>query len=399
MNDVTNPFAPGAGTQPPELTGRKINLEQARVILERIKNGRSVRSALLIGLRGVGKTVLLNRIGQIADEGDYCSILIESPEDRPLAELLAAPLRQVLLRLDRKEGAKEKIHKAISALRAFASAFKISIGDIGIGINPEPGIADSGSLDNDVTDLLVTIGEAAREAKTAVAILIDELQYVKEKELAALLSGIHRVGQRNLPLIVFGAGLPQLAGLTGKAKSYAERLFEFQEIGPLGETDARTAIKEPIEREGVSINKNALDEIVTATEGYPYFLQEWGFHAWKCATVSPITLADVKNATDEAIKALDKGFFRVRFDRLTKSEKDYLRAMAELGRGPHRSGDIAAKLSRPVEQVAPTRANVIAKGMVYAPAHGDNAFTVPKFDEYMRRVMPEFTPHTPKKRK
>lgn len=398
MDAALNPFAPGAGTQPPELTGREQDLEKARVILERIKAKRPARSALFVGLRGVGKTVMLNRIQKIAEAKDYLSVLIESPEDKSLVELIAPPLRQILLKLDLMKGAKTKLYKAISALRSVASAFEVSIGDIGIGIKPSPGTADSGSLERDLVDLLICVGEAALEKETAIALFIDELQYVKENDLGALLAGIHRVNQMNLPLVIFGAGLPQLTGLTGNAKSYAERLFEFRNIGPLKIEDAKKAIKDPIEKSGANIDDDALLELVTATEGYPYFLQEWGSHAWDHAESNTINLQDVKSAGINATLALDESFFRVRFDRLSKSEKEYLRAMAELGKGPHRSGDIAIKLKRQVQQIAPTRASAIAKGMIYAPSYGDNDFTVPKFDEYMRRVMPEFTPHAPKKR-
>jgi hypothetical protein len=392
MKHTLNPFAPGAGTQPPELTGRKENLERADVILERIKAGRPDRSAILIGLRGVGKTVLLNRIQKISQEKGYHAVLIESPEEKSLAHLLVPYLRQILLQLDLIQGAKEKLRNAIAILRSFASAFKIEIGDIGLGINPSTGTADSGSLDKDLTDLLVSAGEAAKESSTSVALFIDELQYVDVKELGALLAALHRVGQLGLPLIIFGAGLPQLAGLTGKAKSYAERLFEFQHIGPLTGPDAKSAIKEPIERAGATIDEDALNEIVKATEGYPYFLQEWGLHTWNEAPGPNISLSDVKRANRSATKALDASFFRVRFDRLTKGEKEYLRAMADLGPGPHKSGDIASRLNRTVAQVAPVRANIIAKGMIYSPSYGDNVFTVPKFDEYMRRVIPDFSP-------
>jgi hypothetical protein len=346
----------------------------------------------------VGKTVLLNRIQTMTDERGFQSVVLEAPEERRLAEMFAPALRQVLLRLDLGEGMKNKLREALGALRSFAATFEVKIGDVGVGIKAPPGVADSGVLDDDVTDLLVSVGEAAAERKTAVALLIDELQYVEESELAAFLKGLHRVGQKNLPLVVFGAGLPQLVGLTGRAKSYAERLFEFKEIGALEEADARAAVREPIQREGAQITDTALAELVHATEGYPYFLQEWGSHAWSRAAKSPITIDDVRGATDEAIAALDQGFFRVRFDRLTPAEKDYLRAMAELGRGPHRSGDIAAALGRNVEHVAPTRASVIGKGMAYAPAHGDTAFTVPMFDDFMRRVIPEFSPRPPRKR-
>jgi hypothetical protein len=398
MDRACNPFSPGAGTQPPELTGRSSVLEDAAVTLARIKSRRHDRSSLLVGLRGVGKTVLLNRIQAAAEIEGYLAVLLEAPEERRLAELLVTPLRSLLLRLDRMQGAKEKFRKALTALRSFASAFHVTIGDVGVGLSEGAGVADSGVLDHDLIDLLVAVGEAAAERNTAVAILVDELQYVDEAELGALLAGLHRVGQLGLPLVMFGAGLPQLIGLTGRAKSYAERLFTFQHIGPLDDHDARAAVREPIEREGVSIDDDALAELVRATEGYPYFLQEWGSHAWNRTEQSPIRIDDVRASTETAIAALDQGFFQVRFDRLTPAERDYLRAMAELGRGPHRSGDIAAKLGRQVEQVAPIRANVIAKGMAYAPAHGDNAFTVPMFDDYLRRVIPEFVPRSPRRR-
>jgi len=398
MNPSKNPFSPGAGTQPPELTGRSEILQRSQTTLERVRLRRADRSCMLVGLRGVGKTVLLNRIYQEADGGGFKAVILEAPEDKALAELLAPALRRILLQLDTGAGAREKLHAAFGALRAFASTFKVSIGDIGIGIEPARGMADSGALDNDVTDLLVAVGEAAAERGAAVALMIDELQYVREAGLAALLAGLHRVAQLNLPLVLFGAGLPQLVGLTGRAKSYAERLFEFRQIGPLVDADARAAVREPIEREGAAITEDALSGIVRVTEGYPYFLQEWGSHTWLYATRSPFTADDVHGATAEAIAALDRGFFRVRFDRLSRAERDYLRAMAELGPGPHRSSDIAARLSRTVEQVAPLRGKVIAKGMAYAPGHGDTAFTVPMFDAYMRRVMPDFAPRPPKRR-
>jgi hypothetical protein len=399
MDPTRNPFSPGAGTQPPELTGRFSVLDRSRIILERVRARRHDRSCLLVGLRGVGKTVLLNRIQAMAEEQGFQSVMLEAPEERRLAEIIAPALRRILLRLDLGEGMKRKLREALAALRSFAATFEVRIGDIGVGIREQPGIADSGALDSDVTDLLVALGEAAVERRSAVALLIDELQYVVEVELAALLTGLHRVAQLNLPVVVFGAGLPQLVGLSGKAKSYAERLFEFREIGALEPADARAAIREPIQRSGADIEDVALQALVDATEGYPYFLQEWGLHAWNHAAQSPITTDDVAGTMGETTAALDQGFFRVRFDRLTPAEKDYLRAMAQLGRGPHRSGDVAAALGRTVEQVAPTRANVIAKGMAYAPAHGDTAFTVPMFDDFMRRVMPEFAPRKPRKKR
>jgi hypothetical protein len=396
MDLAQNPFAPGAGTQPPELSGRDVVLAGVQITLQRIKERRSDRSRLLIGLRGVGKTVLLNRIAEATKEWGYHSVMLEAPEDKPLAELLVPALRRVLLQLDLVAGSKDKLRSALGALRAFASAFRVTIGDVGVGIVAPPGVADSGNLSADVTDLLVLLAEAAAEKHTAVALLIDELQYVRESELGALIAALHRVAQLNLPLLLFGAGLPQLAGLTGQAKSYAERLFVFEHIGPLGDADARVALEEPAERAGVAFSREALDEIVRATEGYPYFLQEWGKHAWIHAVRSPIDLEDAKAAAPAAIADLDRSFFKVRLERLTPGERDYLRAMAELGPGSHRSGDVAGVLRRPVEQVAPVRAKVIAKGMAYAPAHGDTAFTVPMFDDFMRRAIPHFTPRPPR---
>ena len=400
MNPDHNPFTPGAGSQPFELVGRDTIMSKARTSLSRVKKGRHSRSVLLYGLRGVGKTVLLNRIELMAArELKYETAVLEAPEDRSVAEILTPPLRQILLRLDIGEGVRHKVKQARGALQSFASVFDVTIGDVGVGVKKPAGTADSGILDHDITDLLVAVGEAAAENKRPVAMFIDEFQYVRQKEMAALLAGLHRVGQLNLPLMLFGAGLPQLVGFSGEAKSYAERLFFFEEVGPLAKDDAFHAINDPIEQEGAKINKDAVAEIYRCTQGYPHFLQEWGSHTWDTAPKSPIRKQDVITATPIALDNLDGGFFRVRFDRLTPAEKAYLRAMAELGPGPHRSGDIAAELGRAVEQVAPVRARVISKGMAYASAHGETGFTVPMFDQYMHRVMPDFPPVKPSSRR
>ncbi len=397
MDPTRNPFTPSAGRQPPELAGREGVLERATITLRRVKGGRHDRSALLIGLRGVGKTVLLNRIFEIAENEGYQTSYLEAPESKPLAEILAPPLRQILLRLDLRKGAADKVQKAIGALRSFASVFEIKIGDIGVGVKAA-GTADSGALAADITDLLVAVGEAAREKDTAVAIFIDELQYVASTEFAALITALHRVSQLDLPLLLFGAGLPQLHAIIGDAKSYAERLFHFESISALPEPDAINAIKKPIEEEEESIAPEALQTILQLTKGYPFFLQQWGKHAWNAADGSPISGDDVRAATPGAINELDDGFFRVRVERLSSSEKKYLRAMAELGPGPHASGDVAAKLGRTVQSLGPVRSKIIAKGVAYAPTYGDIAFTVPMFDEYMKREIPKFVPDAAKKR-
>lgn len=390
MDAYRNPFAPGAGSPPPELAGRSHILNQAEVTLGRTQRGRPSKSVMVVGLRGVGKTVLLNRIRDLADEQGYVAEMIEAPENRSLAALITPALRTMILKLDRGEQVNASARKAFRALRGFAAAIKVKYNDIEISLDgeTEPGVADSGDIEIDLPDLLVSLGEAARERGTAAALIMDELQYLSEIEMSALIVGMHRVSQRQLPLTLFGAGLPQLVGLTGRSKSYAERLFDFPVAGPLSYDDARLALKAPVQEEGADFTEPAIKRIHELTEGYPYFLQEWGFHAWLAADANQIGVADVDRATPEALAALDRSFFRVRFDRLTPSEKRYLRAMSKLGAGPHRSGDIANQLGVRVTSTGPVRASLIKKGMVYSPAHGDTAFTVPLFDRFMARTMP-----------
>ena len=390
MDPIKNPYAPGAGTQPHELAGRDELLEKVRIAVERTRLMRPSKSVLMVGLRGVGKTVLLDRMKESAENAGIITMRIEAPENRSLPSILAPELRVALLKLSRVERAKDYAQRALRGLAGFVSAIKVKYEDVSVGLDfaPEAGLADNGDLEHDLPALLEVAGVAAREANTALAIFIDELQYVAEDEIAALITAVHRTNQKKLPVILVGAGLPQLRGKTGNAKSYAERLFTFPMVGPLNESEAKRAIEKPAKDEEVDYKPAASKKIVDATEGYPYFLQEWGNHVWAVADDSPITPDDVDNATDQAIAALDESFFRVRFDRLTPSEKTYLRAMAELGAGPHRSGDIAECLRRNVSSVAPTRSNLISKGMVWSPHHGDTAFTVPMFDQFMKRIMP-----------
>jgi len=391
MDAIANPYAPGAGTPPPELAGREELREQVRVAVERLRRGSPSKSILMVGLRGVGKTVLLDRMRDDAEASGIHTLRIEAPEGRSLPALLAPELRVALLRLSRNEHAKALGERALRALAGFARALKVKFHDIEVGLDfePEPGLADNGDLEHDLAALLETVGAAAQRAGTALVLFIDELQYVKEDELAALITGLHRTAQRRLPVGLVGAGLPQLRGRMGRAKSYAERLFDFPEIGELTPPAARQALVKPALDQGVEITEDALEQILVETHRYPYFLQEWGKHAWQVAERSPITLKDVQSASAVALAALDASFFRVRFDRLTLAEKRYVRAMAELGPGPHRSGDVADALERKVTSLAPIRNQLIAKGMIFSPSHGDTAFTVPLFDEFLRRVMPE----------
>lgn len=390
MDPVKNPYSPGAGSPPPELAGRDKVRKQAHIAMSRIQIGNPAKSLLLVGLRGVGKTVLLDKIRQDADSSGMHTIRVEAPEERSLPALLAPQLRLALLRLSRVEQAKAVAEKGLRALAGFAKALKVKFDDIEVGLDfdPEPGLADNGDLEGDLTTLLEQIGASAKTANTSLVIFIDELQYVEEDQFAALITALHRCAQMSLPLTMIGAGLPQLRGLAGKAKSYAERLFDYPMIGPLSSDDAALAITKPAREEGIEFTDRAVAAIIAKTRGYPYFLQEWGKHSWDVATHSPITEEDVIMASVQAVAALDESFFRVRFDRLTPSEKNYLRAMAELGEGPHRSGDIADAMGRTSSSLGPVRSSLIAKGMVWSPTFGDTAFTVPLFDEFMKRIIP-----------
>jgi len=391
MDHINNPFSPGAGSPPPELVGRDHILEKSRILLGRARQGRSEKSLLLVGLRGVGKTVLLNEVERITRETGYYTIALEAHENKSLAALLMPHLRQLLFELDRMKGLSSKVRRGLGVLKSFISGIKFKISDmeLGIDIEPERGTADSGDLEVDLSNLFIAVAEAAGDLKTAVALLIDEIQYLSEKELSALIMAMHKMQQRRLPLVLLGAGLPILTRLAGESKSYAERLFEFPEIGPLSDLDATKALQDPVLRAQVKFSADAIKEIIKLTQGYPYFIQEWGYQSWNHAEKSPISYVDVQRATKTVTQRLDANFFKVRFDRLTSREKRYLRAMAELKGTEQRSGDIANLLGVKVNSLGPIRANLINKGMIYSPTYGDVAFTVPLFDEFMLRTIPK----------
>ncbi|MFN8790178.1 MAG: AAA family ATPase [Bdellovibrionales bacterium] len=393
MDPRINPYAPGAGTLPPQLAGRDELLEKVSIQLDRCRNGLTFRGFLIVGLRGVGKTVLLTRLAQDAEARGFSVVAIETPEKRSLPALLIPSLRTALLKLDLISTARDLGRKALRVLGGFVSAMKVKYEDVefGLDLGHEPGLADSGDLESDLVALFLEIGKVAKAKKTALVLFIDEVQYIQEEQFAALIMALHKCTQYQLPIALVGAGLPQLVGQAGRAKSYAERLFEYPEVGPLSQEAATLALEAPAKKLSVSFEPGAITEILDKTKCYPYFLQEWGKHSWQCASGSVITTANSQTATQLAISELDASFFRVRFDRLTPSEKKYLRAMAELGPGPHRSGDIATLLKKDVQSVAPTRATLISKGMIYSPSHGDNSFTVPLFDGYMKRVMPHLS--------
>lgn len=390
MDPIKNPFSPGAGSPPPELVGRAGILEQARILLGRVKVKRPEKSILLTGLRGVGKTVLLNEIDRLALKSGYRTVVVEAHENKSLAALLVPPLRKLLFELDRVAGAGDKAKRGLAVLKGFMNGVKVSLGDIEVGldIDPEKGAADSGDLESDLPNLFVAVAEAAEERSIPVALLIDELQYFSEKELSALIMAMHKMQQRQLPMVLIGAGLPILPRLAGESKSYAERLFSFPDIGALSEPDANKALRDPTQAVGVDFEPDALKEIFRLTQGYPYFLQEWGYQSWNRAETSPVTLLVVQAATATVIQRLDENFFRVRFDRLTPGEKKFLRAMAGLDPNARHSGDIADALGVKINSLGPARSKLIQKGMIYSPAYGDMAFTVPLFDEFMLRAMP-----------
>lgn len=395
MNPISNPYAPGAGAPPPELAGRGELLNKASVALQRIAAGRFDRSLILTGLRGVGKTVLLNRMRQSAEAANMITVRLEVVEGRSLPSLLAPGLKAAILKLDRGKAAADLVKRGLRALATFVNAMKLKYHDIEVALDIEAdpesniGLPMAADLDESLSELFQVVGAAAKEKKTAIVLFIDELQVLNDKQLSSLIMAFHIAAQDLLPITMVAAGLPQLPAKIGKAKTYAERLFEFHQIGQLDRDAAIQALIVPARKLEVKYTETALEEIIKQTEHYAYFLQEWGKHAWDIATKSPITREDAKAATTHALAALDASFFRVRFDQLTPGEKQYLRAMAELGANSFSSGQIAAVLGKKVTDLGPIRSRLISKSLIYSPAHGETVFTVPLFDLFMKRVMPE----------
>nr|WP_316655110.1 ATP-binding protein [uncultured Gellertiella sp.] len=387
MDPLRNPFAPGAGSRPPELAGRDDVLEKARIACGRAVRGRSVRSLMLLGLRGTGKTVLLNEIKKIGESEGLIATKIESPENTRLAKLLVPEMMRALRILSAHENAKDMALRGLRAVRSFVSVFKVEFAGMSLGVEPEVGLADSGNIEADLTDLFRTLGLAAQAAGKGWLLLIDEVQYLAEEDLSAIIVAIHHMSQENLPVVFVGAGLPQVARLAGDAKSYAERLFDYPKIGALASPDAVRAVTAPIVEEGESISGAAVNHMVELTQGYPFFIQEWASIAWNITEDgASIELKDAENAYTRALESLDEGFFKVRYDRLTKAEIKFVAAMSELGEGPYQMGDIASKLGTKVQSLGPARASIIHKGMIYSTDHGYLDFTVPLFADHMRRA-------------
>ncbi len=386
MDKISNPFSPNAGSRPPELAGRDSTFEDIRVFLGRLPLKRFVQSILFTGLRGVGKTVLLNEVMHMAEaRGDVLPIYLEASENRPLGEMLASPLRMALLKINRAKGAGEKVRRSLAALRNFVGTIKVKFGDIGIELEPATGLADSGDLQFDLIELLSAVAEAAAEKRMGVVLLVDEVQYISADEFGALVMAMHRMQQRALPLAMVGAGLPILPALAGEAKSYAERLFTYPVVGALSREASVLAIRRPFSDAGLRITDDAAETVYRRSGGYPYFIQEWGYQLWNFVEREPITENDVKMVDGIVMEQLDGNFFRVRMERLTPSEKSFLQTMASFDGPDIKMSDIAARLGISQKALGPRRSALVKRGMVYSPSHGVVAFTVPLFNEFLRR--------------
>ncbi len=387
MDPRKNPFAPGAGTKPPALVGRDDQIESFDILLERLEHGYAERSMIITGLRGVGKTVLLDVFRDKAEAREWATVEWEVEKNGPFASKMAANVRRVLLQIVPKARWADRVLRAASILKSFTVTFGADGAmTAGLDIDALNGVGDSGALPEDLSDLFVAIGEAARDHGVGVVFLIDEIQYLRPPELEALIVALHKCARRSLPITLVGAGLPQVPRLAGEAKSYSERLFRFPRIGQLdSSTHARDAIILPTQALGVMLDPPAVDFVVGFTQGYPYFLQEYGRIVWDESSASPITLGDVVSVRPLVEAGLDESFFRVRAERTTDLELRYLFAMAELGPDPHGATEVASRIGRTAEQAGPIRSRLIDKGLLFTSARGYAGFTVPQFDRYMLR--------------
>ncbi len=402
MDPLSNPYTPNAGARPPALIGRDEQIKDFRLLLARLSKGRSERSMIITGLRGVGKTVLLGRFRSIAIEEDWTVVEweVSKHDETAFRRAVAREFRTALFSLSPRAKWRERLHRAASVLRSFT----VSIDPegaltAGLGEPIDEGIANSGDLAADLTALLIAVGEAAADEGKGIVILLDEVQFLTQPQLEALITGLHKCVQRELPVTMVGAGLPQIAQLAGEAKSYAERLFTFPVIGNLTDAEAHAALLEPAMEQGAGWEEPALTLASEITGNYPYFLQELGYTVWPLADGPTVSRADVLESLAPYQERLDSSFFRVRLDRTTDLERAYLRAMAQWGAEPAPAGEVAALLGRSSSQAGPTRATLIDKGLLYSPSHGLAAFTVPRFDEFMKRAVPRLEPPAVKPRR
>lgn len=391
MDALSNPYTPNAGAEPLAVVGRDDQLQLFDLLLARMQRGRTEQSMIITGLRGVGKTVLLGQFRSKALSQNWHVIEIEASknDDQEFRRQIGSKLRTVLFELSPRARWGDLFQHAAAVLRSFTlSVDPTGAVTAGLDVDVAEGVADNDDLAMDLTDVFIAIGEAAQDRSSGVVLLLDEVQFLSKLQLEAVVQAMHKMVQRKLPVTLVGAGLPQIAELAGDAKSYAERLFKFPAIGNLNEDDARAALTEPADDEGITYTDGALSEAVAITEGYPYFLQELGYAVWTIATAPTVTLADVNDAIPGYLAKLDESFFRVRIDRCTELERAYLRAMAELGPQPQKAADVARQMGRTSNNLGPTRAKLINMGLLYTPEHGYAAFTVPQFDDFLVRTIP-----------
>jgi hypothetical protein len=389
MDPRDNPYTPNAGAQPPALTGREDELTNFDVLLARLERGATEQSMIITGLRGVGKTVLLGAFRSKAEARHWATVDAEITKNSEFGANMGQLARRALLQIAPRARWEDRARRAAAVLKSFSLTLRPDGSLIaGLDFDAAEGLGDSGDFAEDLTDLFVALGEAARAHSTGVVFLFDEVQFLGVTQLEALIAALHKTVQRNLPITLVAAGLPQIPRLAGEAKSYAERLFKFPAIGGLAGPDATAALVAPAEALGVVYTKDAVETIVRYTEGYPYFLQEYGKIVWDEVGASPITEQDVTGSQPLVEEKLDGSFFRVRAERTTELELAYLRAMAELGPDPHTAANVATVLGRTSEQLAPIRSRLVEKGLLYTPGYGLAAFTVPQFDRYMTRNHP-----------
>lgn len=383
---LPNPYRPGAGMSPAYLAGRDNTINEAQNILQAINYGYSARSVVYYGLRGVGKTVLLNYIENLADEMDLPSEYMEIAErDRSFQYQMALHIYKLINRLSLLKNIESHIKKALSILKAFT--IKYGCDDISIEVNPANGISDTGNLANDMTELFLALGVIAQKQNKGVVLFIDEIQYIKDDEFEALMEAIHRTNQKNYPIVIFSAGLPKIAKIAGDVKSYAERLFDFIEIDSLNNEEAKLALIEPAKRFQINYTDEAVNKIIEITQGYPYFLQEYGKWVWECKKEeSIIDIKIVNKAYDKFEQSLDKAFFKVRHDRATAREIEFMTAMVACEKLPCSTKEIANIMGESIQAISPLRAQLIHKGFIYATKRGEVDFTVPQFDKYLKRI-------------
>lgn len=389
MDPRRNPFSPGAGVRPPELAGREPEIEGFAVLRHRAVAGRAAQSIVFHGLRGVGKTVLLNELHSAALQDGWLSAKVEADlgSDRtPFRAQVASAFATSLRTSQRRPSAGERLRAALRTFTSFSlKASPDGSLSVGIDIDPERGRGDTGSILADLTDLALDLGAGADELGVGAVLFIDEMQHLLIEELAAICQACHEASQRRSPFFVVGAGLPNLPGLLAEAKSYSERLFAYARIDRLSPDDARAALVRPCRDEGVEWDDAAADAVLAASNGYPYFIQQYGQTTWDAAPTSPISQDDATEGIRIGRERLDQGFFRARWERATRAERDYLAAMALDGDGPSGTGEVAQRLSKKPTSLGPVRANLINKGLVYSPEHGQIAFTVPGMAAFIAR--------------